>query len=159
MEARFRKYMADTPTETGCILWTGYSQQLTPNYRRPFFSVATSKSEPAHRVAYKLFRGEIPDGLVVRHTCDDPMCVNPDHLLLGTQRDNMRDMAERGRGRVPHRTVGERNPHSKLTEQLVSEIRSSTETRKQIALRLGVSPSTIGAVRQGRNWKHCLPNQ
>jgi len=153
MEPRFRKYMS-APTDTECMLWTGYAQQITPNYRRPYFSVATSKSEPAARVSFKLFNGEIPAGQIVRHTCDNPMCVNPAHLVLGTQADNMRDLAERGRGHVPHKTRGELNAQSKLTADQVREIRASTETRKQIAARLGVSPSTIGAVRQGRNWKH-----
>ena len=155
MEQRFAKYVSKTATETGCFLWTGCAQQVTPNYRRPFFSVATSKPESAARVAYRLAKGEIPKEQCIRHTCDNSMCVNPEHLVLGTHADNMRDMKDRGRGGVPHPTCrGENHPQAKLTEDLVREIRSSTETRNAIATRLGVSPATIKAIRTGRMWKH-----
>ena len=155
MEARFRKYVSTTPTETGCLLWTGCFQQVTPNYRRPQFSVSTSKPASAYRVAYRLWKGEIPEGLCVRHTCDNPMCVNPEHLVLGTHQDNMRDMAERGRQHVPKpNSRGEKHHNAKLTEEKVREILLSNETRNAIATRMGVSPSTVKAIRNGRLWKH-----
>jgi hypothetical protein len=156
MEARFRKYVSTTPTETGCLLWTGSFQQLTATYRRPQFSVATSKPDTASRVAYRLWKGDIPAGQCVRHTCDNPMCVNPEHLELGTHADNMRDMKDRGRanGGGP---AGERHGMAKLTEAQVKEVRTSTETRDTIARRLGVSPSTIKGIRTGRLWKHLAP--
>jgi len=156
MEARFRKYVSQTPTETGCLLWTGYAQQQTQNYRRPYFSVATGKPAVASRVAYQLWKGDIPEGQVVRHTCDNPLCVNPDHLLLGTHQDNIRDKVERGRGRVPHNTIGERNPQSKLTEEQVREIRQSTQTAEFVR-RFGVCRSTIQSIRRGDTWKFLLP--
>lgn len=85
-------------SENGCWNWTastikGYGQMY---YRAP----GSDRIEKlyAHRFAYQTFVGPIPPGVVVRHSCDNPLCVNPDHLLLGSQQDNRADMAKRGRG-------------------------------------------------------------
>jgi hypothetical protein len=153
MEHRFKKYVSSTHTETGCLLWTGYKQQVTSSYTRGFFSV-NGKPEMAHRVAYRLSKGEIPEGMCVRHTCDVSLCVNPDHLIIGTQADNMNDMKERGRRKNITAVRGEKQGTSKLTEDLVREILASKESRNQIATRLNVSPSTIKAIRTRRLWKH-----
>lgn len=153
MEARFRQYVSQTPTETGCLFWTGYA------YRgRGFFSV-NGKPEMAHRVSYRLAKGEIPDGQCIRHTCDTPICVNPDHLLLGTHRDNMTDMKERNRRKGKVATQGSRHGCAKLTDEQAREVLASIETRNQLAQRLGVSPSTIKAIRTGRRWKHLAEEQ
>lgn len=156
MEARFLKYVSQTPTETGCLLWMGYSHSATPNYARGFFSV-NGKPQMAHRVAYQLAKGDIPDGLCVRHTCDVSLCVNPDHLILGTHADNMRDMKDRGRGRGGG-PAGEKHGCAKLTEEQVRQIGTSHKTRNQLAAEFGVSPSTIKAIRNGRLWKHLTPS-
>jgi len=81
-------------TESGCWLWTDYLVSgkyghLTVNY----------KTLAAHRVSYELHVGEIPEGLCVCHRCDVPFCVNPDHLFLGTHKDNTQDMLKKNRGR------------------------------------------------------------
>lgn len=153
MEARFRNYIAP-PNENGCWLWTGSVNRITPNYSRPQFSVATSKPDAAYRVAYRLWKGEIPAGQCVRHTCDNPLCVNPDHLLLGTHADNMRDMKERGRGHVAKPAIqGEKHGLAKLTDEQVRAIRASTKTKPFVDA-FGVSRSTIKAIRSGRIWKH-----
>lgn len=113
------------------------------------------RTHPAARAAYILTRGPIPKGQVVRHKCDNGACVNPAHLELGTQRDNVRDMIERGRGnwRAPK---GEERHNAILTEDNVREIRASNERGVDLAARFGVSPVTISAIRVGRLWKHLL---
>jgi hypothetical protein len=111
----------------------------------------------AHRYAYELANGPIPDGLMVCHTCDNPSCCNPSHLWLGTNRDNILDAVRKGRHRsnVPS---GERHPLSKLTDEHVREIRAAYGTQAYshtaFAKRFGVDPSTIGRVARGAQWKH-----
>lgn len=78
-----------------------------------------NRVEHAHRVAYKLFIGPIPDGLFVCHTCDEPSCVNPAHLFLGTNEDNQRDASRKGRT-----AAGTKHPNSKLTSEQVIEMRT-----------------------------------
>ncbi len=99
------------------------------------------KPGTAHRIAYTLAKGVIPEGLVVRHTCDNRPCCNPDHLLVGTVADNNRDMWERKRGKTPltEDQTGERNLSAKLTALQVSEIRRRYSARKTI-------PTTIVAL-------------
>ena len=109
------------------------------------------KSDRAHRVAYQLAWGEIPQGLVVRHTCDNRRCVNPKHLLLGTHMDNVMDAVERNRT-----CRKERNGRAKLTQADVDSIRTlraQGATQASLAERFGVSKSAIQWVLNGRNWK------
>lgn len=112
-----------------------------------------------HRVAYEIANGPIPDGLIVRHTCDNPPCVNPKHLLLGTYKDNNRDMHERGRAAdITGVLVGERNGAVKLTSTQVLEIRQSyvpyKMTRKNLAAKYGVSSALIDKILSGEAWGH-----
>lgn len=79
----------------GCWAWKGYTQEG----RYGHFMVTPGHRQGAHRVAWQIAYGAIPDGLHVCHRCDNPSCVRPDHLFLGTHRDNMRDMVARGRNR------------------------------------------------------------
>jgi hypothetical protein len=109
----------------------------------------------AHRVAYELFIGPISDGLNVCHTCDERLCVNPHHLWLGSQSDNLKDAAAKGRMFRPD-TNGERNGNRKLSADHVRTIRamfSGGQRRYQIAERFGVSPGTVGAIIAGKIWK------
>ncbi len=109
----------------------------------------------AHRHAYTLAHGPIPPGLVVRHRCDVPACVNPDHLEIGTYKDNTRDCIERGRKTAPPVHRGERNVNARLTVERVREIRrrrAAGEKLCAIARDLGVSGSTTGRVASGRAW-------
>lgn len=100
-------------------------------------------TEYAHRIAYVLAKGDIPQGLVVMHSCDTPACVNPAHLSLGTQGDNIRDGVSRGRYSVP------RLPRRKLTDAQVHEIRQSSERGCRLAPRFGVSTALVSMIRRG----------
>lgn len=108
-------------------------------------------SAMAHRLAYELIKGPIPEGLLVRHTCDNPGCCNPKHLLVGTHKDNSQDAVRRGR----HLT-GERSGRAKLSEEQAAYIRinEARKTVRQLAEMFGVAPSTISMVRSGQRWAH-----
>lgn len=104
------------------------------------------KTYAAHRISYQLANGDIPDGLQVLHRCDRPCCVNPDHLWLGTQADNMEDMTKK-----------QRHGSAKLTENDVKEIyRLSKEglLDKDLAVQFEVSPSCVTMILNGKNWSH-----
>lgn len=109
----------------------------------------------AHRISFKLYKGEIPKGLHVLHTCDVRCCVNPEHLVLGTHTDNMRDMFKKNRH---HDRRGELHPASRLSSVQVLEIRKKYEPYKYTIPMLSkeyfVSISAIEAVVFGRSWKH-----
>ena len=108
----------------------------------------------AHRIAYELTLGEIPRGMAVCHKCDNPGCVNPDHLWIGTQADNVRDMLAKGRDRRGPPRRGETSNKAKLTSNQVREILQSTETLRTLADRYGVSGTAIHYIRHKRNWRH-----
>lgn len=135
-------------TAGDCWLWTG--QTLHAGYGG--FSL-NGKQSKAHRVIYEVMNGPIPPGFVIRHTCDTPACVRPNHLLTGTAADNSRDMVERFRN-----LRGEAHPRAKLREKDVLAIRdwyrTGVTTHKEIAERYGVSAGLIGALLSGRIWKH-----
>lgn len=105
------------------------------------------KAVSAHRYSYEVHKGKIPSGIFVCHTCDNPLCVNPDHLFLGTHEDNMRDMVEKGRS---HKKNGEEMHTSKLKNKQAREIRSLYETGKYsqsfLGGKYGVSQSVIGRI-------------
>lgn len=107
----------------------------------------------AHRIAYSLVKGDIGEGLVVRHVCDNPACCNPAHLLVGTQTDNMADAIERNRLHC-----GASNPRAKLTEDDVRAIRKNPEglTLAELSEKYGVSPASLSGIRNGKTWRHLL---
>jgi hypothetical protein len=112
----------------------------------------------AHRAAFELTHGPIPDGLHVLHKCDRPGCTNPAHLRLGTHRENMNDMLERGRARGGG-VRGERNGFAKLTEAQVREIRAAAaagSSTSKLARCYGVDPSNIRYIVARRWWAHVL---
>lgn len=111
----------------------------------------------AHRVFYEAFNGEIKKGLFVLHKCDVRNCVNPDHLFLGTQLENMRDCRDKGRLIAPRPKHGEENPMSKLSKEDVLEmkkIRKETGmSHKKIAKLFNISTMTAYRAVEGRSWK------
>ncbi len=104
-----------------------------------------------HRLIYEHFYGPIPDNLCVCHHCDNPPCVNPDHLFLGTNRDNVKDKVKKGRA---HRTIGERSGMCKLTREQVLAIRSDERRQVDIAADYGVAKSTICMIKNKTSRKY-----
>lgn len=94
---RFERSYIPEPN-SGCWLWIGWARSITATCRdmRPYFQVS-GKRTLAYRFAYELYRGPIPSGLMVCHSCDVSLCVNPDHLFVGTNSDNQQDSLRKGR--------------------------------------------------------------
>ena len=128
-------------TWTGSISSTGYGM---------FYD---GQPYSTHRYSWAIHFGPIPRGLCVLHRCDNRPCVRPDHLWLGTKRENSRDMVRKGRAHMPD-VAGERHPESKLTEADVRAIRASAEQGIVLAAHYGVTPSLISAVRRRKAWRH-----
>lgn len=121
----------------------------------------------AHRYAYELHHGTIlppGQGIIIMHTCDNPICVNPAHLQRGTMKDNYADMTAKGRRKIawsptniPPHHVGSKHPHAKLTEAKVLQIRvdiANGEPTRAVARRLGMNASTIRRIRDRKTWTH-----
>lgn len=124
-----------------------------------------------HRLVYEMEVGPIPPGMAVCHSCDNPPCVRPSHLFIGTQKDNIRDALSKGRLSKPPDTSGEHNPRAILSPQDVSDIRNAYAcqprtrsaggtfakeariTQRSLAEKYNVSVGTISAIVIGRNWK------
>lgn len=137
-----------------CWLWLG---QLMPNgYGRISLGAKNLGGEGAHRVSWKLSNNQdIPPKMVVMHSCDNPKCVNPKHLSLGTPKENTQDMISKGR-MVVVPPVGKENGKAILDEEKVKLIRASTESHAALGRRLGVSPNCVRGVRTGRTWSHVV---
>ncbi len=144
----FAKCIQTTPT--GCWQWTGTKNRV--GYGLVY--VSNDLRRGAHRVMWELVRGEIADGLLVCHTCDNPSCVNPNHLFLGTYKDNSHDSRHKGRNA---RMVGVLHGRAKLDEAAVYDIRTSREHPSVLAKRYGVSVGTINDTRAGNHWMHVDP--
>jgi hypothetical protein len=149
MEEKFHASYIPEPM-SGCWLWEGPVN--AHGYGR---LSAGGKSWTAHRASYEIHKGPIHSGLWVLHTCDQPGCVNPDHLYLGTVVENVRDMMQRGRHvRWNGTRRGTGNPKSRLTPEQVQEIRCLPPglTRRQAGRLYGVSHATIIDIIKGRTW-------
>jgi len=134
-----------------CWLWTGGCT----SYGYGAFSVSTGIAKLAHRVAYALCIAPPPDDLMVCHTCDNPPCVNPAHLFLGTRGDNNRDRAAKGRTQR-----GEAHTSAKFTDETVKAIRARYAqggiTQAAMAREYGVSLQTIRCIVTNRSWRHLV---
>jgi len=133
---------------TSCWLWTGPRFNTRQDYGRVNCCRLVI---PAHRFAYELFVGAVPARQLVRHTCDNQKCVNPEHLIPGTHKDNMKDMVVRGR---EAHLRGETHGMAKLTAKDVRAIRANGGPYKKIAASFGVSGTLIGLIKRRRIWKH-----
>jgi predicted DNA-binding protein (UPF0251 family) len=113
----------------------------------------------AHRVSWGLHNGPIPEGMWVLHRCDNPSCVNPTHLFLGTQADNVADMISKGRQATPEQTahIGEKNGRARLTPDQVRTIRTLVAggvSETEAARRYGVGQTTVSYIVLRKSWKH-----
>lgn len=144
---------------SGCWLWLGACRKSGYGVFRRL-----GKFIYAHRESYRVFVGEIQNGLMICHHCDNPFCVNPKHLFAGSAADNVADAMKKGRmssgskhSEVCHRMIGEKNPISKLSNSQVEEIKkalSQSEAVSWIARKYGVSRATIYWIKNGTLWKH-----
>ncbi len=145
---RFWEKVRKTDT---CWLWQASTNQGGYGTFR-----ANGASRLAHRLSWEEHYGAIPPATMVLHRCDNPPCVNPKHLFLGTQLDNMRDMANKGRSRSWDQ-LGTNHFNVKLDEQRVREIRNrfaNGETQVSLAKEFGVSFQNIHLIVRRKKWKH-----
>jgi hypothetical protein len=134
--------------KSGCWNWRGATQHS--GHGHIFAEPPGRRSVMAHRASWEIIHGPIPEGLCILHKCDNPRCINPDHLCLGTKADNSQDMVSKRRQKR-----GSELPHSKLTVEDVRLIRASRDSESSLALRYGVAQSTIHEARTGlRYWKY-----
>lgn len=150
------KLMGMIEIKNGCWVWKG---DLHPNGYGYTTNYETNKREHIHRVSFRIFKGEIPEGLYVCHHCDNRKCIAPHHLFLGTAKENMQDA--KIKGRLEHIKLmhpkGEKNTSSKLKESDMHEIRKLFGEGIKctvIARKYSVSSSVIYGIRDGKGWKH-----
>lgn len=152
-EERFWSYVNKTEA---CWLWTGGRiGHCGDQYYGGFAPNGSGSTRGAHRYSWELHYGAIPVGLCVLHRCDQPRCVNPEHLFLGTKRDNNRDMAAKGRN-----ARGVQAGRAKLNDDAIREIRrlhalgQPAKGKRGLARQFGVSSTLIQHIVHRRNWTH-----
>jgi len=151
---KFEKRVFPEPN-TGC--WIYSTSEVKTGYSI-VFNYIQGKNTSAHRYSFELYKGSIPEGLCVLHSCDNRWCVNPDHLRAGTHKENIWDMINKGRRPDGIQPKGEKNAWSKLTESQVLEIRrlratgvKVSELHKQYPI---VSRRTLDHIIARKKWKH-----
>ena len=142
--------MSRVNPESGCRECTRYKRKTGYG----LIGVA-GKVLSAHRVAYEIWVGAIPAGMFVCHHCDNPSCINPEHLFIGNHKDNAEDKVSKGRQYHP---IGEIHGRAKVTEDQVMKIREITgKFQREIAEMFGIDRSQVSDIRNNRTWKHLLP--
>lgn len=146
VEQRLQQRIAYEPN-SGCWLWMGRMD-------RNGYGVMINRGRLlwAHRAAWQVWRGEIPDGMRICHRCDTPACINPDHHFLGTQRDNIRDASRKGR-----MACGERQGNAKLKSADVIAIRELAAQgvyQRKIAAQFGITQPAVSEIVSRRKWRH-----
>lgn len=134
--------------ENGCFICTSHYKNKEGYTRMR----KNGKKTLIHRHIYEECFGEIPKDLVIRHKCDNPTCINPEHLELGTIQDNVNDRMKRKRHKSPNKK-GENHHMNKLKECDVIYIRKSNESRKVLSKKFKVSECTISDIRNRKTWK------
>jgi hypothetical protein len=138
------RFWRNTIKGDGCWLWIGPKDDFGYGRLRN-----GARRVRAHRLSYEMFRCSIPADKFVLHSCDNPACVNPEHLRVGTALENVQDKVHRYR-----QTKGEASPWAKLQTEQVIAIKSADGTDRALAQQYGVSHSVISAIRRGVKWKH-----
>ena len=134
------------PEGNGCLVWSGRKNA----YGYGVIAYGHQEKVLAHRAAYALSNGSpLKFTGVVRHKCDNPACVNPEHLIIGTQADNLRDMLERNRV-----ARGSAKNMSSLTDDAIRAIRADTRPHTRIAADYATTRSNIGAIKRRKTWTH-----
>ncbi len=149
LEDKFARHSASAPNSSGCIEWSG---SLASNGYGQMYSAG--KSVAAHRYAFMKAHSirELRRDQFICHTCDNPPCVNPEHLFLGTATENMADKMAKGRHKFP---LGTQHGRAKLTDADISAIRTSGEPAKSLAEKLGVHPQHVRLIRRKKRiWLH-----
>jgi hypothetical protein len=138
-----------------CLEWQRYRDKAGYGHKR-----FRGKDMLAHRVAWIQAYGPIPMGMNVLHRCDNPPCVNPLHLFLGSQVDNIKDCKAKGRISRASRNVGAKHGNSKIQEQTAVKIKMlyGVVSPHKIGKALGMNPSSIHDIMTGKNWKHVTAN-
>jgi hypothetical protein len=149
MNDRFWKRARVAEGFNSCWLWQGSTHRQ--GYGRVGYK--GNRAAFAHRVSWELTHGPIPDGAHVLHRCDNPPCVNPAHLFLGTHQDNMRDMADKGRAPGLQRR-GAASSKAKLTDAQAARVKHGTEPLTALAAELGVTYQALHYIRKGVTWRH-----
>ena len=157
---RFWEYVNKTPT---CWLWTGSANPAGYGH----IGIGHTTKVRASRLSWELHNGPIPDGFFVCHKCDNPRCVNPAHLFLGTPKDNTQDAVRKGRiahgdrsrARLHPESLprGMEHPNAKLTDDLVRTIRqryAAGALQRELAAEFGIGQTAIGAIVRRVRWKH-----
>jgi hypothetical protein len=142
------KLAAHAITDKGCWEYQGYKNQS--GYGQ--FAI-TKRNFRAHRVSYAYHLGIDPGELLVCHKCDNPCCINPDHLFLGTDKDNARDKARKGRCQMQ---AGEKNPRAIINKPLVLDIVyriQAGHSNKRIAASLPIGHAQVSMIRLGKSWR------
>lgn len=139
MNTTERFWMRVTKSD-GC--WTHSGSLGSHGYPQATSVTGKGWSEPAHRVSWMIHNGTIPDGLFVCHRCNNRLCVRPDHLYLGTHKQNMDDMARAG------------HPNRRLTNEDAEMIRQSTDTQVSLAKRFGLHPRSIANIKRGITYRY-----
>lgn len=137
---------------SGCLLWCGATNQK--GYGRVRWNART---QSAHRLAWLAAYGPIPPGMLVCHKCDVPACINPTHLWLGTNDQNMADMVAKGRSPDGTQTTrGEAHPISKIAESAVRAILADVRPHPAIAADHGITRSMVGKIKRRQSWRHVV---
>lgn len=149
---RFWQKVDKSRGESACWAWIGNKSGPT-GYGSIRQGNGTRRNLRAHRVSYAMRYGATPTGLLVCHKCDNPSCVNPEHLFLGTAKENSQDMVAKERNNHPI-CIGEKNPNCKITVSDVIAIRAMEDSQVSIASKFGITNSTVWAIKHRRIWKH-----